>query len=118
MPSAQADGQLDINSNFTVFAAPGCIAGREGEPFQGGGSFEVGKGFEDMSGNRTENANILQEEIRRQFGSVGTTRYVKTLPPYQVEHRIPERLANLLSELERREADRGVAGHSVSNGAA
>lgn len=70
-----------------------------------------------MSGNRTENANILQEEIRRQFGSAGTTRYVNSLPPYQVEPRIPERFANLLSELERREGDSGNARRPVSNGA-
>jgi hypothetical protein len=50
-------------------------------------------------------AKILQEEIRRQFGSAGTSRFLRALPQFQVENRIPERFLNLLNELDRAESD-------------
>ena len=65
-----------------------------------------------MSRSRTDSANILQKEIRRQFGSVGTSRFVRALPGFGVEHKIPERFANLLAELDRAEADQQNVGHS------
>ena len=65
-----------------------------------------------MSRSRTDSANILQKEIRRQFGSVGTSRFVRALPGFGVEHKIPDRFANLLAELDRAEADQQNVGHS------
>ena len=70
-----------------------------------------------MARNMQHDANILQEEIRRQFGSAGMSRFMRALPGFQVEQRIPDRLANLLSELDRVETDRGMpdyAGRQVS----
>ena len=65
-----------------------------------------------MSRIRTDSANILQKEIRRQFGSAGTSRFVRALPGFGVEHKIPERFANLLAELDRAEADQQNVGHT------
>ena len=65
-----------------------------------------------MSRSRTDSANILQKEIRRQLGSVGTSRFMRALPGFRVEHKIPERFANLLAELDRAEADQQNVGHS------
>ena len=70
-----------------------------------------------MSRSRTDSANILQKEIRRQLGSAGTSRFMRALPGFRVEHKIPERFANLLAELDRAEADQQNVGHS-SDGAA
>jgi hypothetical protein len=58
-----------------------------------------------MTRNRQDSSKILQEEIRRQFRSAGTVRFLHTLPAFQVEHGIPERFNNLLSELDRAESD-------------
>ena len=58
-----------------------------------------------MTRNRQDNSNILQEEIRRQFGSAGTVRFLHSLPAFQVERHMPERFHNLLSELDRAESD-------------
>jgi len=65
-----------------------------------------------MSRNRPDRAKILQDEIRKQFGSAGTSRFLHALPGFQPEHRIPERFANLLKELDRAENERsgGYAG--------
>ena len=59
-----------------------------------------------MAREMPHNAKILQEEIRKQFGSAGTSRFVRSLPGFQVEQGIPERFANLLNELDRSESDR------------
>jgi hypothetical protein len=59
-----------------------------------------------MARDMPHNAKILQEEIRKQFGSAGTSRFLRSLPGFQVEHGIPERFRNLLNELERTESDR------------
>lgn len=59
-----------------------------------------------MSRHGTHNTHILQEQIRRQFGSVGTTRFVRSLPAFRVEGSLPDRFSSLLVELERVEADR------------
>ncbi len=63
-----------------------------------------------MTRNRQDNSNILQEEIRRQFGSAGTVRFLHTLPTFQVESGMPERFRNLLSELDRVESDQSGSG--------
>ena len=67
-----------------------------------------------MARNMLHDTKILQEEIRRQFGSAGTSRYMRALPGFQVEHGIPDRLADLLSELDRVESDRRSAGSTRS----
>ena len=55
---------------------------------------------------RTNSANNLQHEIRKQFASAATSRFLRALPGFQVDHKIPERFTNLLTELERIESDR------------
>jgi hypothetical protein len=54
---------------------------------------------------RPDNASILRKQIRQQFGSAGTMRFLRSLPQFRVDHRMPERLRNLLTELERIESD-------------
>ena len=58
-----------------------------------------------MARKMQHDATILQEEIRRQFGSAGMSRFMRALPSFHVEQRIPDRLANLLSDLDRVETD-------------
>ena len=59
-----------------------------------------------MARDMPNNTKILQEQIRKQFGSAGTSRFLRTLPGFQVEHKIPERFTNLLTELDRAESSR------------
>ena len=59
-----------------------------------------------MSRKKPDSASILQDEIRRQFGSAGTSRFLRALPDFQMERRIPERFLKLLNELDRAEAER------------
>lgn len=59
-----------------------------------------------MSRYGSPSANILQEEIRRQFGSTGTTRFVRSLPAFRLDSDVPNRFSSLLKELERAEGDR------------
>lgn len=59
-----------------------------------------------MSRHDTHNSHILQEQIRRQFGSTGTTRFVRSLPAFSVEGNLPDRLSDLLTKLEQAEDDR------------
>lgn len=58
-----------------------------------------------MARDMPQNAKILQEEIRKQFGSAGTSRFLRSLPGFQVDQGIPERFRNLLNELDRAESD-------------
>lgn len=58
-----------------------------------------------MSRNGTQSENSLQQEIRKQFGSTGTTRFVRSLPAFQVKDDLPDRFSNLLDELDRAEGD-------------
>lgn len=59
-----------------------------------------------MSRNGTDSMNMLQKEIRKQFGSAGTSRFVKSLPNFKVDNDVPDRFADLLGELDQAEADR------------
>jgi len=59
-----------------------------------------------MAGDMAYNAKTLQEEIRKQFGSAGTSRFLRSLPGLKVEQGIPDRFCNLLNELDRVESDR------------
>jgi hypothetical protein len=67
-----------------------------------------------MARNMQHDAQILQEEIRRQFGSAGMSRFTRALPGFQVEHGIPDRFADLLNELNRAETDRRNTGSTRS----
>lgn len=70
-----------------------------------------------MSRNRPDRAKILQDEIRKQFGSAGTSRFLHALPGLRAEHRIPERFVSLLKELDRAESERngGYAGNGAGS---
>jgi hypothetical protein len=68
-----------------------------------------------MARDMPHKTKILQEEIRKQFGSAGTSRYLRALPGFQVEHRTPQRFTNLLAELDRAEADQRNAGYTSGN---
>jgi len=61
-----------------------------------------------MTRIKTDSVNILQDEIRRQFGSAGTSRFARALPTFQVEHRVPERFLKLLTELDQAEHHRNT----------
>jgi hypothetical protein len=63
-----------------------------------------------MSRNGQDSASILQEEIRKQFGSPATARFARSLAPFQVDRSMPDRFAGLLAELDRAEADQRNAG--------
>ncbi|MDQ2632942.1 MAG: hypothetical protein M3Y43_00880 [Pseudomonadota bacterium] len=67
-----------------------------------------------MARTMQHNTKLLQTEIRRQFGSAGTSRFLRALPGFQVEQQLPDRFADLLSELDRAESDRGGAPRSCS----
>jgi hypothetical protein len=62
-----------------------------------------------MARSRHGRGNTLLDEIRRQFGSVGTARFLRALPLFQIDQGMPERVQNLLAELDRVEADRRKA---------
>ncbi len=68
------------------------------------------KGIKTMSGNENDDVNSLRHEIRKQFGSVATTRFARSIPTFRVDNAMPERFANLLAELERSET--GTSGRS------
>lgn len=57
-----------------------------------------------MIRHNEERQGRMTEEIRRQFGSAGTTRFLRSIPALQVEKEIPDLLQDLLCELERVEA--------------
>lgn len=59
-----------------------------------------------MSRIGTNSDSTLQQEIRKQFGSTGTTRFVRSLPAFRVEDELPDRFSSLLTELELAEGDR------------
>jgi hypothetical protein len=63
-----------------------------------------------MSQNAKNGAKTLQAEIRRQLGSPPITRFLHSLPAFQVEHATPEQFARLLGELDRAEADQRNSG--------
>lgn len=63
-----------------------------------------------MSRNARDSANILQEEIRMQFGSPSTTRFLRNLPTFKVDQATPEHLLRLLADLDRAEADQRNSG--------
>lgn len=66
-----------------------------------------------MTRNNGERPENLCDEIRRQFGSPVTTRYLRALPPFKFEPGIPDQFADLLVELDRAEGHRGMSGGSA-----
>ena len=62
-----------------------------------------------MTRSRHNRENTLPDEIRRQFGSVGTARFLRALPSFQIDQCMPDRFQNLLAELDRVETDLGKA---------
>jgi hypothetical protein len=54
---------------------------------------------------RPNSQNDLQQEIRKQLGSAGMSRFLHALPGFQVEHNTPERFVHLLAKLDRAESD-------------
>lgn len=54
----------------------------------------------------TSSFGPLQNEIRRQFASVGVARFLRSLPVFEVDTDLPKRLSKLLAELDRVEADK------------
>ncbi|MEP9386704.1 hypothetical protein [Mesorhizobium sp. KR9-304] len=95
---------FNIKSNFTLIDAVACPATPDAEPFKRRAVPERTKSWKTMPRNKPNSANILQDEIRKQFGSAGTSRFLRALPGFRVEHKIPERFSNLLAELDRAES--------------
>lgn len=50
---------------------------------------------------------MLSDEIRRQFGASGTTRFLRSLPAFQVDSDMPDRFHSLLAELDKAESEGG-----------
>ena len=69
-----------------------------------GKSFHINKGLEDMTRDRIHGSDSLPDEIRRQFRSRNTTRFLHALPWLQVDPDMPDRFLDLLAELDRTEA--------------
>ena len=59
-----------------------------------------------MSPQTVDGPDPLADEIRRQLGSAGLTRYLSSLPAFAVDPGMPERLRDLFAELQRAEAAR------------
>jgi hypothetical protein len=57
-----------------------------------------------MIRHNEERQGRMTDEIRRQLGSPGTMRFLRSLPALQVEQDMPDALQDLLCELERVEA--------------
>ena len=71
-----------------------------GEPFPCRRSFEVDKGFEMMARNNGDRREELASDIRGQFGTEATMRFLRTLPAFRVEADIPDRFKELLDRLD------------------
>lgn len=67
-----------------------------------------------MMSRNTDDTSILQKEIRKQIGSAGAVRFARSLPAFQVDKHIPERLAGLLAELDRKETRQRKAQKSAT----
>ena len=61
-----------------------------------------------MTGNNGNRSDELAADIRRQFGTEATTRFLRTLPSFRTEADIPEHFRDLLDRLDGIEAS--VAG--------
>jgi hypothetical protein len=97
-------GPFEINSNFTVIGDFACQDAALREPFQGWRSFEVNTGFWDMTGNNSNTREALAADIRRQFRTEATKRFLRTLPAFRTEAGIPDRFRDLLDRLDGIEA--------------
>ena len=61
-----------------------------------------------MTGNNGNRSEALAVDIRRQFGTEATKRFLRTLPAFRTEADIPDRFRDLLDRLDGIEAS--VAG--------
>lgn len=59
-----------------------------------------------MNGARSEEMDLLREEIRRQFESPATQRFLRSHPSLRVEAELPGELDALLARLDRVEHTR------------
>jgi hypothetical protein len=48
----------------------------------------------------------LADEIRRQFGSTALTRYLSSLPAFSIDPGVPDRMRELLADLQKAEGRR------------
>ncbi|MER8374142.1 hypothetical protein [Mesorhizobium sp. M1409] len=53
-----------------------------------------------MTRKRTEKAERLATEVRRQLGAEAVTRFMRTLPAFRTEADIPDRFRKLLDRLD------------------
>jgi hypothetical protein len=60
--------------------------------------------FGTMTGNNGDRRAELAADIRRQFGSEATMRFLRTLPAFRLESDIPEHFRELLDRLDGIEA--------------
>jgi hypothetical protein len=58
-----------------------------------------------MPRNTPKRIDALRDEIRRQFGSPGTLRHLRSLPALQVDPDLPDDFRDLLARLDRAEMD-------------
>jgi len=59
-----------------------------------------------MTRNNGNRSDELAADIRRQFGTEATTRFLRTLPSFRTEADIPEHFRDLLDRLDGAEASR------------
>lgn len=59
-----------------------------------------------MTRSKGERPRSLPDEIRRQFGMPGTSRFLRAQPWFRCEPGLPERFVELLAELDRAEGRR------------
>ncbi|MBZ9988311.1 hypothetical protein LB572_14530 [Mesorhizobium sp. BH1-1-5] len=57
-----------------------------------------------MNGNNGNRRAELANDIRRQAGSEATKRFMRTLPAFRLEKKVPQRLSDLLDRLDNAEA--------------
>jgi hypothetical protein len=54
-----------------------------------------------MTRSRVDKRDTLSDEVRRQFGSAGMSRFLRALPLFRIDLRMPDQFQNLLAELDR-----------------
>lgn len=66
-----------------------------------------------MNRQTVKQPDPVADEIRRQLGSAGLKRYLASLPTFAVEPRVPDRLRDLLADLQSVEARGQGSGRPV-----
>jgi hypothetical protein len=62
-----------------------------------------------MTRNKGDRREGLANDVRRQFGTEATTRFLRTLPAFRLEADIPDHFRELLDRLDGIEASMAVA---------